>query len=146
MGKRINPAVVGVFVLGAIGLLVVAIMVWGSGRLFERTFQFVCYFRGSVNGLTVGAPVKFRGVQIGAVTDIRLRYAQERGEPRIPVFIKVHPDLVRELGATEAADLERYRELLTRGLRARLETQSLLTGVLYVNFDLEPESPLELVQ
>src|SRR5262245_51768191 len=146
MGKRTNPALVGAFVLGAIGLLVVAVMVWGSGRLFERAYPFVCYFPGSVNGLTIGAPVKFRGVQIGSVTDIRLRYAQERGEPRIPVFIKVEPETVSELGAEDAAHPSSYKELVARGLRARLQTQSLVTGVLYVELDLEPDSPLDLVQ
>ena len=67
MGKRINPATVGAFVLGAIGLILAAVVVFGSGNLFRKTHEFVIYFGGDINGLRVGAPVKFKGVEIGEV-------------------------------------------------------------------------------
>jgi len=65
MGKKINPATVGAFVLGAVGLILAAIVVFGSGHLFRKTHEFVIYFGGDINGLRVGAPVKFKGVEIG---------------------------------------------------------------------------------
>src|SRR5215470_19720389 len=99
MGKRVNPTIIGAFVLGAIALGIVAVTIWGSGRLFQKAYNYVCYFPGSVNGLNLGAPVKFRGVQVGNVTDIRLIYKQTNGEPRIPVFLKLDEDRMRELGA-----------------------------------------------
>src|SRR5881296_179223 len=124
MGKRVNPAVIGAFVIGALVLGVVAITIWGSGRLFEKAYNYVCYFPGSVNGLNIGAPVKFRGVQVGQVTEDRLR----------------------ELGAERAPTREVLREFISNGLRARLQALSIVTGVLYVDFDLLPGSRLDLVQ
>ncbi|HSU89803.1 MAG TPA: MlaD family protein, partial [Sporolactobacillaceae bacterium] len=73
MGKRVNPALIGTFVLGAIGLIVTAVVIFGSGRLFRKSHEFVIYFGGDINGLRVGAPVKFKGVEIGQVKKIRLR-------------------------------------------------------------------------
>ena len=146
MGKKANPAIIGAFVIGAVALAVVAVTVWGSGKLFRRQYPCVCYFPGSVNGLSAGAPVKFRGVQVGQVTDVRLRYAQVRGDPRIPVFLKLDEDRLRELGAERAPTREVLREFISNGLRARLQALSIVTGVLYVDFDLLPGSRLDLVQ
>jgi len=64
MGRRVNPTLVGAFVLGAIALAVIGVAVFGSGRLFRRTEAFVLYFDSSVNGLRIGAPVKFKGSRL----------------------------------------------------------------------------------
>ena len=77
MGKRINPATVGAFVLGALGLILVAVVVL-KGGWFRKTHEFVIYFGGGgINGLRVGAPVKFKGVEIGEVKRVLLRLEQE---------------------------------------------------------------------
>ena len=73
MNKKISPTLIGVFVVGAVALIVIAILVFGSGRLFRQSRDFVLYFDNSVNGLRVGAPVKFKGVEIGQVKRIKLR-------------------------------------------------------------------------
>jgi len=146
MGKKVNPVVIGTFILGAVALTVVAVMVWGSGKLFQRPFAVVCYFPGSVNGLAPGAPVKFRGVQIGEVDEIRIVFAQERGRPRIPVFLNIDGKRMRELGATQEPSLDRLHELIEQGLRARLLSQSIVTGVLYVDFDLLPGTRADMMQ
>jgi len=92
-GRRANPALIGAFVLGGVALASIVVVVWGSGRFFRETRSLVCYFSGSVNGLNAGAPVKFRGVQIGSVTDIRFRLAEATAvspeEFRIPVWFEV---------------------------------------------------------
>ena len=67
MGKRTDSALIGAFVIGALALVVAAVLVWGSG-LFRETAEYVCYFEGSLNGLENGAPVKVRGVAVGKVT------------------------------------------------------------------------------
>ena len=84
MNKKISPAMIGAFVLGAVALIVIAILVFGSGRLFRQTRAFVLYFDNSVNGLRIGAPVKLKGVEIGSVKDIRLQLGQGTGpeDPR----------------------------------------------------------------
>jgi paraquat-inducible protein B len=145
MGKRVSPALIGAFVVGAVALVVVAVTIWGSGRFFRHTQRFVCYFSGSVNGLNVGAPVKYRGVQVGEVVDIRIRYAQATVGTRIPVFIEVDGDRIRELGGVQYEGSETLRTLVERGLRARLQTLSIVTGVLYVEFDVRPDTPVVLV-
>ena len=146
MGRKANPALIGLFVIGAVALTVVAVTVWGSGKLFQRKFPCVCYFPRSVNGLSPGAPVKFRGVQIGEVSDVRLVYAQSRGAPRIPVFLDIDAQRMHELGSTREPSLDLLRELIAQGLRARLQTLSIVTGVLYVDFDLLPGTPADMMQ
>src|SRR6266481_4430040 len=90
MGKRANPLLVGSFVLGGLALAVTVIATIGSGKFFLHTQRFVVYFDGSVNGLDTGAPVKFRGVPIGTVTDVRLKLPpQQVADRRIPVLIEV---------------------------------------------------------
>jgi ABC-type transporter Mla subunit MlaD len=69
MSKQANKTKIGIFVLGAMALLVIAIVVLGSGKLFRETFKAVCFFEGPVGGIDVGAPVVFDGVRIGSVTD-----------------------------------------------------------------------------
>ena len=73
MGKKANPAVIGAFVVGAVALAVARRRGVRLGPATSATpTTFVLYFPGSVNGLSVGAPVKFKGVEIGTVTDIKL--------------------------------------------------------------------------
>ena len=139
--KPPSPSVVGAFVICGLILIAVAIGIWGSGTLFQKKLIFVCYFKGSVNGLTVGAPVKYRGVDVGQVIDVRIRYAQRPDDTRIPVFIEVFSHRARELGAA-ASDFDKV--LVARGLRAQLGSQSLLTGQLYVYLDYFPDSAVEL--
>ncbi|HEX4211061.1 MAG TPA: MlaD family protein, partial [Candidatus Binataceae bacterium] len=70
MAKSVSPTAIGAFVVAAFGILVVVLVVVGSGKLFQKPIRFVCMFQGDLNGLKVGAPVKFRGVQIGVVSSI----------------------------------------------------------------------------
>ena len=73
MSKKANPTIIGVFVIGALILVVAGTLTFGSGKLFSEKRPYVLFFDEPINGLSVGAPVKFRGVTIGAVTDIKLR-------------------------------------------------------------------------
>ena len=60
MNKRISPTLIGAFVVGALALVVIAVIAFGSGQLFRQTKDFALYFPGEVNGLHVAAPVKCR--------------------------------------------------------------------------------------
>jgi paraquat-inducible protein B len=94
-----------------------------------------------VNGLDRGAPVKYRGVQIGAVKDVRLRYRQPADDKRIPVFVELWAKGLTDLGGREPTP-EAVEALVASGLRARLASSSLVTGVMYVSFEEEPDSPI----
>jgi paraquat-inducible protein B len=148
MNQKISPTLIGAFVVGALALLVVAIIAFGSGHLFRKTQQFVLYFGGSVNGLRIGAPVKFMGVEVGSVKDIRLEMQGASGVHMIPVIIEIDLKKVirRGVAREEAMDPNTIREFVKQGMRAQLLTESFVTGVLYVGFEWFPETPLRFVQ
>jgi paraquat-inducible protein B len=155
MGKRINPATVGAFVLGAVGLILAAVVIFGSGNLFRKTHEYVIYFAGDINGLRVGAPVKFKGVEIGQVKRIKLRLEQQinfqtgklRADVRIPVIIELDEDKIVSHGGTQINldDPHTIPNLIREGLRAQLGSDSFVTGLLYVALDIQPNTPIQMV-
>jgi paraquat-inducible protein B len=140
MAEQTHPTRIGAFVVGAIALVLCAVLLWGSKALFERKYPYVCYFPGTVTGLSKGAPVKYRGVDVGTVKDIKVRFRQAPDDKRIPVFIELWGKRVRELGGAEPGPAM-VTELAARGVRARLAFVSLVTGVAYVSLDEVPDSP-----
>jgi len=143
MGRKANPVLIGAFVVGAIALAVVGIVVFGSGRLFADTTPFVMYFTGSVDGLNVGSPVKFKGVEIGAVTSIQLDIGEEA---RIPVWIEIDNKKIVAHGANEwPRDRRLLKAAVERGLRAQLNSQSIVTGLLFVQLDYHPDTPITYI-
>lgn len=133
---------IGIFVVGALVLLMVAVVVFGSGELFKRTHKFVLYFDGSVKGLAIGAPVMFRGVSIGTVKDISLIYDSKAGTIMLPVIVEI--DQGRIKGTPSFSDLDGDKKMIELGLRGRLEVQSFLTGQLMISFDFYPNQPPKL--
>jgi paraquat-inducible protein B len=143
MGRKANPVVIGAFVVGAVALAVIGTVVFGSGRLFADTTPFVMYFSGSVDGLSVGSPVKFKGVEIGGVTSIQLDLGEEA---RIPVWIEVDNKKIVAHGAEKwSSDQRLLRSAVERGLRAQLNSQSIVTGLLFVQLDYHPDEPAVFV-
>jgi len=144
--KRASPTLIGVFVVGALALALAGLVIFGSGKIFRRTEQFVAIFSGSVNGLSVGAPVKFRGVQVGSVTSIMLSLpGMTLPDLRIPVFFDIDRDTILKLGAmVNPADPSALAALIDQGLRAQLQLESIVTGVLFVELDLFPNSQATL--
>jgi paraquat-inducible protein B len=145
MSKPASKTLIGIFVLGAITLLVVAVVVLGSGKFFRNTFKAVCFFEGSVGGLSVGAPVVFNGVRIGEVTDVVLRYDTRDLTATIPVYIEIDPQRLKTLGPRVTSFKENLKLLIDHGLRARLELESIVTGKLQVSLGLYPDRPVRLV-
>ncbi len=155
MGKRVNPALVGAFVLGAIGLVTTAVVIFGSGNMFRKTHEFVIYFGGDINGLHIGAPVKFKGVEIGQVKKIRLRLDQDvnrqngtlKADVRIPVIIELDEEKIVAHGGTaiDLNDPHTVPNLIKEGLRAQLGSDSFVTGLMYVALDIEPNTRIQMV-
>src|SRR3984957_11444563 len=153
MTKRVSPAVIGAFVVASFAILVVALIVVGSGRMFTRPVRFICMFQGNLNGLKVGAPVKVRGVQIGTVAAIELRLLPSHGTLRpgirglrLPVIIDVdRSQLLARGGTGEALETSGLDNMIKQGMRAQLATESLLTGLLYIDLDLHPNTPIKYV-
>jgi phospholipid/cholesterol/gamma-HCH transport system substrate-binding protein len=146
MGKRFSPTLVGGFVLSAIALGIIGLVVLGSGRFFTGKTNYVLYFDRDVNGLRVGAPVKFRGVDIGTVDAILLSLRgldiqSKNPSPnvKIPVVIDIDSKKIESRGAEDdLSDPDVMRHAITLGLRGTLSMQSFVTGVLYIDLDMHP--------
>ena len=144
--NRANPKLIGAFVLGAVALIVVVFIVFGSGDLFKKTNKWVIYFSGSVSGLDVGAPVKVRGVTIGSVTSI-VPYAAPDGSIYVQVVIETDPDVIKDVdvAARKLEPQEEITVLIKDGFRAQLALQSYVLGKQYIKLDYFPNTPVVLV-
>ena len=143
MSQKASPALVGAFVLGALLLALAGVVLLGTKDFLKRTFPFVSYFEGSVDGLSVGSPVKYKGVEIGSVDEIRLALTGTADDPPIVVFFSLDAAKLQSSqdDQLELAELERA---IAVGLRAQLEQQSLLTGLRFVSIVFLPESEAKL--
>ncbi len=106
----------------------------------EVTYHLV--FAESVRGLSVGAPVDFRGVVVGEVSAIDVEFDAARSDVRVPVALRLYPERIR--GKAKPGDptsTALIEKLVARGLRAQLRNGSLLTGQLFVALDFFPEEP-----
>jgi paraquat-inducible protein B len=148
MKRRVSPSLIGAFVLGAVLLAVIAVVFLGSGHFLRRTSPFVLYFSGSVNGLRLGAPVKFRGVEVGSVEHIRIRLQPDQSVQRIAVVVGIDPQQITSVGGSETIlnSPAEYQSAIDGGLRAQLQTESFVTGVLFVALDYFPGTPATFVQ
>jgi len=139
--KEANPKLIGVFVIGGIVLIVGALVLFSSQDLFTPKRQFVAYFQQSVNGLNIGAPVRFRGIPIGEVIDIDGIYDPGTGNMIPRITIEVRPETMSNV-VLEQGEYTIFATLVKRGMRARLKAASLLTGQLYVALDFYPNTPV----
>lgn len=147
MSKQANPTVIGGFVLGAVVLLIVGVVVFGGGRFFSESKTYVLYFDENIKGLNIGAPVNFKGSRVGTITGIKVLVDEANKSIRIPVYMtfednriqKVEPEpTFMPLKDGQFGDYLIYE----RGLRAQLQSQSLVTGQLVVELNFHPDSPM----
>jgi paraquat-inducible protein B len=117
---------------------------------------FTMYFKGSLRGLSVGAPVDLRGITIGEVKSLSVEYDRDGGTLRFPVEVDIFPQRIRGRSAhadhplgmddtSETASRTLIDSLVAHGMRAELKTGSLLTGQKYVALDFHTEVPPEHV-
>jgi paraquat-inducible protein B len=112
---------------------------------YVRKERVIAYFDGSVRGLSVDAPVEFRGIKVGRVLDVKIEFDRKEKAFRIPVLMELEAGRVTVIGKRFDDPKEAIKALIDMGLRARLETGSLLTGQLFVSLDLHPKTPVKLV-
>ena len=141
MKTKVSPSVVGLFVLGALLLGVVALMSFGGVSFFSKPQRFEVLFDESVHGLDLGSPVKLRGVRVGRVVDIQIRYNAASNHS----FVAVRCEFSRNVIATAKGELidvssrDELQKLVDHGLRAQLGVVGLATGLLFVELDfLDP--------
>jgi paraquat-inducible protein B len=139
MKTKISPAVVGVFVLGAFALGIIALLALGSLSLFSKPERFMVYFDEPISGLDEGSPVKLRGVRVGHVIGISIRYNRSNSESVAAVLCEINQgSITDEHGANlDVSDRAALQALVDRGLRAQLEVGGLATGLLFVELDFK---------
>ena len=117
---------------------------------YTKKINFILFFDSSVRGLNLGAPVEFKGIKIGSVLDIRLEFEPDSTSFRVPVLIEIEPERIaaRDSETTESEEEDSpyavMNTLVERGLRAQLRTGSLLTGQLYIELDMHPDTEVVL--
>src|SRR5215470_9594572 len=139
MSMRASPTLIGAFVLGACVLLVGGLLLWGGTAMFKPKYRVVMYFDASVTGLQKGAPVLMRGVRVGEVTDVQIRWETSL----VSVYADLEPDALK---GVRPRDLQGaiHDGIEARHLRAQLRMQSFVTGVLYIALDEFPGTPIVL--
>lgn len=137
MSGKSNPTIIGIFVVVGLVLGVGTVLLVTASKLFSKTSEYILYFDASLAGLDPGTAVKFRGVPIGSVKEVLIHYNQEPADRSLPVLIEINEDLLRikSDGSFDPTDERKCGEYIKRGLRGKLEGQSFLTGLLYVNLE-----------
>ena len=146
MGNKANPALIGGFIVGAIALIVVGVLLFANGFLSNPQKNMI-FFEGSVNGLNIGALVKLKGVPVGKVVDILVIYDDQRGKIITPVIVEFTPEKIYDMqgGHINKSNGEDIKAMIKQGLRAQLQTQSLVTGQLFIDINVRPETPVKLL-
>jgi paraquat-inducible protein B len=117
--------------------------------------SFVMYFKGSLRGLSAGAPVELHGITVGEVKSVDLEFDQAAGTLDFPVIVEVYPQRMRgharraaRSGQQDSGDTSSRAmidALVAHGLRAELKTGNLLTGQQFVDLDVHQDAPKEKI-
>lgn len=139
MSETRKPFWIGLFLLSGILLMALILLLLGRDNWLRQHRDYVVYFTGALDGLDVGADVTYRGVRIGQVHEISLAWDADGRDVVIPVVLRIMPPAAMR-GDISAID-PLVEQLIARGLRAQLQTPSLLTGKAIVALDLFPGKP-----
>lgn len=138
MKTKLSPAIVGMFVLGALLLALIGFVSFGGSNFFSKPGRFLVYFDESVTGLDPGAAVKVSGVRAGRVAAINVRYDAVTKKSVVQTICELDRNVLsddegRSIDLTSPAELQ---DLIDHGLRARLNFTG-ITGLLFVELDFE---------
>ena len=144
MSIRANPTAIGLFMIGAILLTVTGVATLASRAWFGDRHTFISYFEESVNGLDEGAPVKFQGVPVGSVSELLIQIDQVDKTFLVPVEYEIDiTRLTTELGEfLQLDESEVLQQQIADGLRAQLQMESIVTGLLYIELTYRTAAPL----
>src|SRR5271166_3471059 len=110
---------------------------------YTRKLPMISYFPGSVSGLAAGSEVTMHGLKVGQVTDVRLAYDAAKDTVLAPVRYEVEPERIIGVGQRiYKTDQDTVEAVLSKGLRASLQSASLITGQQVVALDFDPDAPL----
>ena len=137
MKTKVSPAVIGAFVIGAFALMIIALLSFGGVNFFSKPQRFVVFFDESIHGLDLGSPVKLRGVRVGRVVDLNIRYDEKTNHSVVAVVCEFSRDMMTDSKGVvvNVANRDELQALVDRGLRAQLGVLGLATGLLFVELD-----------
>jgi len=137
MSQKANPTLIGAFVFGAIVIAIGAILFFGSANLFAKKQIYETYFDQSVNGLAIGSNVKYKGVTVGKVTKVQLKFQRMDEAPVVKVLYEVNTDnLLNKYGLSiTLANQKLHETAVANGFRAKLDFESLISGQLFIALD-----------
>ena len=137
MKTKISPTIVGMFVIGAVALAMIALLSFGGINFFSKPQRFVVYFDESIHGLDLGSPVKLRGVRVGRVVDLNVQFDTRNKHSVVEVICEFSRSTVKdEIGAMiDVSSRKELDKLIAQGLRAQLGVSGLATGLLFVELD-----------
>jgi len=141
MSDKKQYVATGAFVVGAM-LIGIATLLYLLGSGLKQTDKFVMVFDGAAKGLNVGAPLALRGVQIGQVTGVNVVLDAKTAEIFVVVEAEIDASKIHYRGDPSLVETQ---DLIDRGLRAQLNMQSLVTGMLYIELDFHPETQVKYV-
>ena len=113
-------------------------------KQFSQRLYYVMYFNGSVRGLAVGAPLEFQGIPVGQVENIDIRMDKKSLDVKIPVLVSIQPQNFDVDIKPEESEVA-MQKLVEKGLRAKLETGSLLTGQKLITLSMEKDPEPEKI-
>ncbi len=143
MSIRANPTAIGLFLIGAAVIGVTGTLVLAGNDWFRRGSTFASYFRETVNGLAVGAPVKFQGATIGKVTKMIIQIDERDKTFQVPVEYEIDVTKLRTAQKSGYVDLTQPPVLdrqIKDGLRAQLQMESIVTGQLYIELQYRADA------
>jgi paraquat-inducible protein B len=137
MKTKVSPAIVGAFVIGAFALLIISLLSFGGISFFDKPDRFVVYFDESIHGLSLGSDVKLRGVRVGRVTGMHIRYDEKTNHSAVAVVCELNKDVMTDANGAPVniGSRDELETLIQRGLRAQLGVAGLATGLLFVQLD-----------
>ncbi len=144
MAKTINKTMIGGFVLLAIILLITGVLVFGSGKIFKHTTEFIMYFQNPVKGLTVGSLVTWHGAPVGKVKKLSIHFDENNLKAHVPVIIELDNSIILEETDEEFVQAN-FQKWVGQGLRAQLSISSIITGQMQIEIIMNPDSPAKLV-
>jgi len=143
MSKKANPTSIGLFLILGLAAGLAAVLIFSSRSLFHPRQKVILYFDSSLKGLNPGAPVKFRGVPVGSVLEVLIRHNQASNDWSMPVLIAIDKKVAEAKSdvSLQIGDPDRLDRNIKQGFRGRLDAESLVTGVLYVDLAIVRDAP-----
>ena len=143
MSKKASPTAIGLFLIIGLAIGLAGVLIFSSRSIFHPVLRQIVYFDCSLKGLNPGAPVKFKGVTVGSVAEVLIRHNQSSNDFSMPVIIAIDKKEAQDKSdvSLQIGNQDSLNDYIRHGFRARLDAESLVTGILDVELAILPDAP-----